>query len=509
MAVVTPTAPLHPDSLETARPGRLAWARASFTDLFFAVLLFWMFVADPLGWDRLLWDGDTALHTRTGDFILNHGYVPSADPFSFTLPGARFFPLQWLTGVIFAELNRIAGLKGIVLLCGVAITLYLTLLARDMVKRGVNGLLAVLLVLLAANASAIHYHARPHIFTLLFLAIAGLMIAEDRTRPSWRIWMLPALMILWVNMHSGFPALLALVGLLIMGRALSKDWPQVRRYGSVFGACALASLVNPNGIALHRHISGFLNNSWAMANVNEYQSPVFRSEPMTCYMAILFLGLAAAAWHFSRRQWTECLWIVFFAAGSLTSARHIPLFVIVALPLIGVMLTEVWKRATAGQSRTSVLGVLGEVSEKLDGQLRPLSVWTAAVVIGVAVFAHQWPTDLSAKYFPRDVVHRFAPQLARSRVFTTDQWGDYLLWTGYPRQKVFMDGRSDFYGEQVGGEYLTLLGGLPGWRDVLDRYRVDLVLLPPDTPLVELLANTGVWKVLQRDQQSVLLERRP
>ena len=33
-----------------------------------------------------------------------------------------------------------------------------------------------------------------------------------------------------------------------------------------------------------------------------------------------------------------------------------------------------------------------------------------------------------------------------ARIFTHDQWGDYLIYRLYPQTKVFMDGRSDFYG---------------------------------------------------------------
>jgi hypothetical protein len=509
--MATEAASLHIPKPNTADAWWRACLRVSLTDLFFLVMIFWLFMADPMGWDRLLWDGDTALHTRVGDFILDHGYVPSADPFSFTKPGERFFPLQWLTGLIFAELNRFAGLKGIVLLCGITIALYLTLLARDMLKRGANGLLALLLVMLGANASAIHFHARPHLFTLLFLTIANALIAADRVRPSWRIWMLVPLMILWANMHSAFPVMLAVLGVLVIGCALEHDRARLRRYGGALLVCAIATLANPSGIALHLHISRFLNSPWAMNNINEYQSPVFRSETMYCYMAILFLGLMACAWNFGRRRWTECLWLVSFAFASLTSARHIPLFVVTSLPLIGLMLTEVWREVTAGQSRSSVLGVLGEISEKLTDQLKPLSLWAAAAVVGIALFSNSqsWPRDLSATYFPRDVVQRFEPRLSGARVFTTDQWGDYLLWTGYPRQKVFIDGRSDFFGEALGRDYVTVLNGQPGWRAALDRYRVDMVLLPPDTPLVELLSTSGGWRVLTRDQQSVLLAREP
>jgi len=508
--MTTDTALLPEVTSPQATPRRWPrFLRLSLTDFFFLTMLFWLFMAVPMGWDRLLWDGDTALHTRTGDFILDHGHVPTADPFSFTKPGERWYAYEWLTAVIFAGLNRWVGLKGIVLLCGVVIALYLTLLARDMVRRGSNGLLALLLVMVGANASMIHFHARPHLFTLLFLVIANSLVARDRERPSWHIWLLAPLTILWVNMHSGFPALLAVVGALTAGSVLSRDWQKVRRYASVFAVCALATLVNPNGIALHLHISKFLNSPWAMANINEFQSPVFRGEAMYCYMGILFLAMMVCARHFARRQWTECLWILMFAAGSLTSARHVPLFIVTTLPLIGIAITDLWVEWTARETRTSVLGVLAELSEKTTRKLQPVSAWAAVIVVAVALFSRpqNWPKDLSEKYFPRTVAHQFADQLASSHVFTTDQWGDYLLWTGYPRQKVFMDGRSDFFGESIGREYATIMSAAPGWRQALDRHRVNMVLVPPETPLIELLSSDAHWQVLYRDKQSVLLAR--
>jgi hypothetical protein len=488
-----------------------AFLSPSLTDVLFLTMLFWLFIGEPTGWDRLLWDGDVALHTRVGDFVLDHGYVPTTDPFSFTKPGERFFALQWLTGVVFAELNRLTGLKGIVLLCGAMIALYLTLLARDMVRRGSNGLIAVLLVMFAANASAIHYHARPHLFTLLFLVLTAALIASDRKSPSWRIWLVVPIMLLWANMHSGFPAGLALLGLLVAGSVLSRDWNAVRRYGAVLAAAAAAAVVNPNGVSLYFHILKFLNNPWAMDNINEYQSPVFRSEGMYCYMAILFLGLAVLGRYVAKKQWTECLWILFFAAGSLTSARHIPLFVVIALPLIGVALTELWNDLTAGETKTSVLGVLADLSVKATGNLRPAGVWIAIVIVGVSLFGAGagWPKDLSRKFFPTDIVHKFLPQILQARVFTSDQWGDYLLWTGYPQQKVFLDGRSDLYSAGVGPDYITIVAAAPHWREALARYNVNMILLPPQTPVVEPLVADPSWTVLARDEQAILLSRKP
>ena len=504
---IAPPPLAHAQPIETRRWMRLL--RPSLTDVFFLAMLFWLFASDPMGWDRLVWDGDTALHTRTGDFILDHGYIPTSDPFSFTKPGERWFAFQWLTGVVFAGLNRMAGLKGIVLLAGVVLVLYLTLLLRDMVQRGTNGLFAMLLVMVGANASNIHFHARPHIFTLLFLVIANSIIARDRDRPSWHIWLLVPLTILWTNMHSGFPALLAVLGLLVVGTALSGNWEKVRRYGAVAAACGLATLVNPNGFGLHLHIAKFLNSPWALDNINEYQSPVFRSEAMYYYMAILFLALMVCGRHFARRQWTECLWILFFAMGSLTSARHVPLFIITVLPLIGAALTELWVEFSAAQPRASISGVLAELAEKSTSKIQPASVWMVLGVAALALFGNSenWPKDLSEKYFPRAAVVNFEGQIITARVFTTDQWADYLLWKGYPKQRVFIDGRSDFFGEEIAARYVTAANGQPGWREVLNRYQINLVLLPPATPLVGLLSSDSGWRILHRDKQSVLLAR--
>jgi hypothetical protein len=84
-----------------------------------------------------------------------------------------------------------------------------TVLLRDMVKRGAHGIAALLIALMIANASSIHLHARPHLFTILFFVFAHYLIARDRERPSKQIWWLVPLTVVWANVHSGFPVLAA------------------------------------------------------------------------------------------------------------------------------------------------------------------------------------------------------------------------------------------------------------------------------------------------------------
>ena len=151
--------------LAQTRP-KLALFTPSLCDLFFMAVIGWSFMTSGTGWSRLLWDGDTALHTAIGNWVLDHGQVPVTDPFSFTQPHASWLAVEWGTGVLFAAVNHMVGLKGIVFLCGLTIAALITVMLRTMLAGGADLFLSILVVLLASNALSLHYHARPHLFTL-------------------------------------------------------------------------------------------------------------------------------------------------------------------------------------------------------------------------------------------------------------------------------------------------------------------------------------------------------
>ena len=57
-----------------------------------------------------------------------------------------------------------------------------------------------------------------------------------------------------------------------------------------------------------------------------------------------------------------------------------------------------------------------------------------------------------------------------SRLFTYDQWADYLIYERYPSQKVFMDGRSDFYGSDFLADYQRIVDARYDSEALLKRY---------------------------------------
>jgi hypothetical protein len=82
-----------------------------------------------------------------------------------------------------------------------------------------------------------------------------------------------------------------------------------------------------------------------------------------------------------------------------------------------------------------------------------------------------------------------------------------LIYTYYPRQRIFADGRSDFLGPELGEEYLRATQGQFGWERTLDRFAVDSVLAPVEWPLAALLKATPGWEVVADNGRAILFTR--
>lgn len=490
----------------------------SFSDCFFIALFVWLFLAGPHGWDSLLTDADIGWHIRAGDWILANHTVPTHDLFSFSKPGAEWFAWEWLSDVIFSLLFRAAGLKGVLLLAGVVIGLYATVMVRYAFWRGANAMVALPLALLGVGSSTVHFLARPHVFTLLFLAIALWLLEKDRRRNTRALWLLVPLTVLWVNLHGGFFMFLACLGLLVAGtvteaamdpQGLSSDkWHAVRRYAILFATCGAASIVNPYGIGLHRHIAAYLQSDWIRNNIQEFMAPTFRSEGQFQFELILILGLLTVTVLLRKRRIVEALWVLFFAHSSLTSVRHAPLFCLLAVPLIADELSSAWRTAAEKLPRGSLVGTLHTLGVDLAIPFRRTSVWIPLTVAIVALAPLTWPLDFPKEVFPTSIVTQNAKVFERGRVLTTDQWGDYLIFHYYPRIKVYVDGRSDFYGEQLGNEYMHILQLSSDWKRIFARRAFDTVLLPSHWPVVQVLRGSPEWRVVDDTGKAVLFVRR-
>lgn len=493
---------------------RHAWLLPSLSDILFVVFLFLLFM-NGSGWSELLSDSDTGWHIRTGEYILHTHTVPVWDLFSYTSTGAHWYAWEWLADIIFALLHQIAGFKGVVLFSGAVICLTMVVLFRYMIWRGAALHIALILTIFAADNLRFHYLARPHIFTTLLAVITLWMLDRDWSRPTRITWLLVPITAVWTNLHGGFLILIVALGCYAVSALLRREMHRFTRYTVLGIACSAATLVNPYGWQLHLHIWEYLRSDWLMRNIDEFQSPFVRQGSVLPFEILLILGLVCTFELLRTRRYHLALMLVFWAHSALTSARHITIYAVVALPIVADQLTHLWNLWTQSTARSSVKGVLRDLVNDMTPSARRTSVWVPAFLVLLAWgnWGVKWPSDFPSK-FPTEIMARNAalltgPGREHVRMLSPDAWGGYLDYKFYPNKRVFIDGRSDYYGLRILKEYISVRSAGEHWKEVDARYGWQFALIPPDWALARELKQSPDWILRDQDKVALLFERRP
>jgi hypothetical protein len=86
-------------------------------------------------------------------------------------------------------------------------------------------------------------------------------------------------------------------------------------------------------------------------------------------------------------------------------------------------------------------------------------------------------------------------------MFNHYNWGGYLIWRLWPEQLVFVDGRTDLYGDGFLRRYAAVQAARPGFEEVLETQEVELVMMPAEGPLAMQLSGrrgrrstAGTWR---------------
>ena len=165
-----------------------------------AIALLYAFLAGL----RTVSDPDLGWQMATGRWVAQHHHIFSTDVFSYTSDGEPWiYPVG--SGLIFYAAYLLGGFALISWLGAAACVGTIALLLR----RGnvVSAAIAILTVPLIASRTT----PRAEMFTVvLFAAYLSLLWENYRTGRA-ALWLLPLLMIAWVNLHLGFVAGLGLI----------------------------------------------------------------------------------------------------------------------------------------------------------------------------------------------------------------------------------------------------------------------------------------------------------
>lgn len=482
--------------------------------LFAAILFLALFVMAT----REISDPDFWWHLRTGQFISETISIPHTDIFSHTNFGKPWVTHEWLSELFIYAIFRIGSFPLLSLVFAGIITLAFAL---TYLRCNGKPLGAGFALLFAALATAPTWGVRPQMISMLMMSVFlwlldphpySLPETEERPKKPRPLWILIPLMILWVNLHSGFALGIVIVGIFLAGEILSGHsgsfkWidfhnPRLRTLALVFFACLAVVPLNPNGATMYIYPLETLTSHAMQTYIQEWFTPDFHTPEFQPFALLLLVTLASFAISQKRPTLTELLLLVGSGYAGLRSARNIPIFALVAAPILARNLWD-WLQ-TRGWDR---------FFEFRTGQTRGAQLlnWVFLLLVGLASVARialvvTNQTTVEQEKIPTAAVDFLQAQVVKGELYNSYGWGGYLIWRLYPR-RVFIDGRADVYGDAFIEEFLRAYRANAGWAGTLERYNVGTVLIEPDAPLARQLAQDILWKRVYEDKVAVVFQK--
>lgn len=497
----------------------------SLTDVAFLMPVLFLFLRLD-GAKYLLGDGDTGWHLRTGEWILQNGRVPDRDIFSFTKSGEPWYAWEWLWDVALAWLYQRWGMEAVVLASVLAIALTAAVLYRLVLRTCGDALIAIIASFLATSAASIHWLARPHVFSLLLVVIFYSVLERAREGRYRLLIALPLLTVLWTNVHAGF--FVGIVLLLTYAAGETAVWlvspdrearmaalRRTKPYLVCAAGCVLASLINPYTYRLHFFIARFLADGAAFGRINEYLSMDFQHPASRYFEAMLLLGAVSTVWSVYRGRFTHAMLVTAWAHLALFSARNVPIYCFLAAPVAALTAKELLERLShapvagwirrAGATFTNFSAEVG--SFEWIGRIYLTSAAGMAVLAALLYLptgSARFRAEYDTKRYPARAIDLLRQPELSQNIFTTDEWGDYLIYRLYPQVKVFVDGRFDLYGAEFAKQYLDTVEGRHTWEATLRAHRIGTVLLPVNAPLASTLKESRRWRVIYDDGVAII-----
>jgi hypothetical protein len=476
-------------------------------------------------------DSDTWWHLRSGAWMVEHGQILTHDEFSHTRLGQPWINHSWLAQILLFQVWRWFSYAGLNLMTAAWVLLAFGLVYWQCEG---NAYLKAFTLVLAAAASAVYWAARPQMISFVLAAVFLYLLYLFRWRGINFLWLLPPLMALWVNAHGGFAIgfmllLMTLVGQIGSnlirrspspqpsphrgegwgeGRTGTLNWSGIGWLAGIGLLCAAVVPLNPFGATMYLYPLRTVSIGALKDFIQEWQSPNFHQPGMQLFIWLLLATLAAIGLSRRRVDLTDFALLSGLVYLSFLAARNIPLFALVAPPVIT-------RHAMAGldELKTTQPHLTRWTAPASTGRGYTLLNWALLGLILAAALVKVVDSSLLAtnqkfvaKSLPVEAARFIAQTHPAGPMFNSYNWGGYLAWTLYPDYPVYVDGRTDLYDDAFLREYLNVSFGR-GYEAVFDQYGVKLVVIETNSLLTDRLSDDPNWHSIYTDELATVFVR--
>lgn len=505
----------NPMDFSTGRGWRIAtWA-------FFVLALAYAFVAAL----RTVADFNVGWIVAMGRFLVTHHQVPRSEFLSYTANG-----LPWIYPSFGGALLYLAYAAG-----GFAALSWINAIACVAVVALAIGrprLLTCALTIFAVPSIVLRTAPRAELFTTFFFAAFLAVIRQYRREGKSCLWLLPLMMVVWVNAHPGFAAGIVVLGvyaaLELMGFRVAANRAQAvaRLKGAApwIVLTILATLINPWGIKVYQGLVAQKNviaqqsvqvGEWSGVHLTlaSFAGALQLRDPNGSYWWLLVFTCLIALVALYRRQYGNAVLLLGAAYLSVDHLRFQALFAIAVIFIAGDVFAAPFSvpvrprlyallrgAAAVGVAALALLHIADTISNRWYMSDGELSFFGSGL---------SW-------WYPQRAAEFIESNKLPSELFNDYNSGGYLTLRLGPGDRDFADGRAIPFSGEILAEQTALVHTTPDspmWAQQAERRGINTIILSlarfgglESVPLND-YCQSSQWKPVYLDEVSIVLIR--
>lgn len=479
---------------------------------------------------RTVSDLDTGWQMATGRWVIQHHHIPSEDVLSFTAQGEHWiYPVG--AGVVFYLAFLMGGYGLLSWLTAAACVGTIALLLRRGTVAGAA--IAILAVPLIAERTP----PRADMFTVVLFAAFLSILWQNYETGRAPLWLLPLLMVLWVNVHFGFAAGLGLMAAYAGTELLETICGAERRRAAMkrlrralpwLAATVAATLLNSWGWNIYRALllqqrATSEQQTW----IAEWQGVRLNWQTATAawstggirsaLFSLLIVAVVAGVIALLRRQFGAAILLFAAAYAPVQHIRMVAVFACVVVLIGGQNLSAGLERlgewVRAPRLRAAFAGVVVMLLAMLTYS-RSADLITNRHYFGSSADFANFGPGLSW-WFPQRAVEFIQRENLPGEIFNTYDEGGFVTWTLGPQRRDYIDGRDTLFGLERVQRHRELLQSPPDsalWDEETRRYNINTILLSRGDGIehghLRDFCASSTWRPVYLDEVSAVFVRR-
>ncbi len=461
-------------------------------------------------------------HLKIGEYIFTNHAIPTTNMYAWTLPTNQpFFYGAWFAELLFYALYRLGGLSILIFLRTALIGAASVLVAVEARRRSGSWRISALVIALLALMITNNLIVRTQIWVWVpFVATYIVLQRYSEGKLSWRwLFICPASMILWVNVHGSYILGLVMPGAYLAGEALSRvlkqegalSWRQVGWIGGTAILSGFALLINPRFTSIIGYSINLLTNPPSQQLIQEWQSPTPQGIANIFFYVSILIFIVSLAFSKYRLKITELILILGFLWLAWSGQRYVIWYGMILIPILARLLKDLPLKTPTFVPQKNWLNLALAVVIFIPALLvqpwlverlpLPQTYWSqvlrgspAGPLLGI-----ETPVDIT----------EYLKAHPGGHLFNEMGYGSYLIWA-VPKQGDFADPRVELFPYDQWLDYIDVGNGID-YNTILTRYGVDRILLDKklQPELAKELVKDPLWKLEYENEYAQLWTKAP